>query len=76
MLDMRTVLRMTDRETDLLTVTETVERLAEMGIIVTPQTVQRWCKRGRIPAYRLPGGHYRIAVGDVDALLANTVSAA
>jgi excisionase family DNA binding protein len=33
---------------------------------VTPVAVWKWIKKGKLPAYRLPGGHYRI---DRNALL-------
>jgi len=38
---------------------------------VTPDTVLKWIKSGRLPAARTAGGHYRIAREDVDRLLGN-----
>jgi len=32
--------------------------------MVDPVTVRRWIKSGRLPAMRLPSGHYRIAQAD------------
>lgn len=36
---------------------------AEIG--VTPETLSRWIRAGRIPASRLPSGHYRIHRADL-----------
>jgi excisionase family DNA binding protein len=36
---------------------------------VTPDTILKWVKMGRLPALRTPGGHYRISEQDVQALL-------
>jgi excisionase family DNA binding protein len=36
---------------------------------VTPDTVLKWIKGGRLPAVRTAGGHYRVAEDDVDALV-------
>lgn len=36
---------------------------------VAPITVNRWIHEGRIPATRTPGGHFRIRLADVTALL-------
>ncbi|WP_237112026.1 helix-turn-helix domain-containing protein, partial [Mycobacteroides abscessus] len=35
---------------------------------VTPWTIRRWIKIGDLPATRLPGGHLRIRLSDLDAL--------
>lgn len=35
---------------------------------VTPDTVLKWVKSGRLPARRTAGGHYRIARADVESL--------
>ena len=35
---------------------------------VSPWTLRRWIKEGRIPAYKL-GTHWRVRVTDLDALL-------
>ena len=32
----------------------------------SPDSVRRWCEQGRIPGYRTPGGHWRIARRDLD----------
>ena len=37
---------------------------------VTPDTVLKWIKRGRLRARRTPGGHYRISREDLDELRA------
>ena len=37
---------------------------------VNPLTVWRWCKGGKIKAWRTPGGHYRIPKQELDRLLA------
>jgi len=36
---------------------------------VTPDTVLKWIKSGRLPAVRTAGGHYRVAEDHVDALV-------
>lgn len=36
---------------------------------VTPDTVLKWVKTGRLSATRTPGGHYRIARADIEARL-------
>ncbi len=36
---------------------------------VTPDTVLKWVKTGRLPATRTPGGHYRLARADIDRQL-------
>ena len=35
---------------------------------VTPDTVLKWVKKGKLPASRTPGGHYRIARQAIDSL--------
>ena len=37
---------------------------------VNALTVWRWCKEGKIKAWRTPGGHYRIPKQELDRLLA------
>jgi excisionase family DNA binding protein len=36
---------------------------------VSNTTVLRWIGSGRLPAFRLPGGHYRVAKNDYSCLL-------
>src|SRR5512140_1872369 len=36
---------------------------------VNPDTVLKWIKKGRLPATRTPGGHYRIEEHDLAALV-------
>jgi len=40
-----------------------VGRISE-HCLVTPTTVRRWIKRGKLSAIRLPSGHYRITKED------------
>ena len=37
---------------------------------VTPDTVLKWIKKGRLPATRTAGGHYRVALPDLEPFLA------
>ncbi len=39
-------------------------------LAVTPDTILKWIKQGRLPAIRTAGGHYRISSEVVNALLA------
>lgn len=39
---------------------------------VSPSTIVDWINRGRLPAFRTPGGHRRIKVGDLRRFLAST----
>ncbi|MDP2729832.1 MAG: helix-turn-helix domain-containing protein [Dehalococcoidales bacterium] len=32
--------------------------------LVTPTTVRRWIKAGKLQAIRLPSGHYRVSIAD------------
>jgi excisionase family DNA binding protein len=43
----------------------------EIGRIlrVDPKTVTRWCRDGRLPAVRTPGGHWRFPIAVVLAFL-------
>ena len=42
---------------------------------VTPDTVLKWIKKGKIAARRTAGGHYRIAQKSIDELLSNEIDA-
>ena len=42
---------------------------ASKSLSVTPDTILKWIKQGRISALRTPGGHYRISREDINALL-------
>lgn len=42
---------------------------AARRLSVTPDTVLKWIKNGRLPAVRTAGGHYRIAESDLDGLM-------
>jgi len=58
-----------------LTVSEATDRLNDSGMPVTRDAVQRWCREDKIPCTKLPGGHYRIHVKDVDAILSTSAEA-
>lgn len=49
--------------TDTLTLTLT-EAAARVG--VHRRTLRAWIRKGRLPATRTPGGHYRIRVADLE----------
>ena len=51
---------MVQHERHLLTLAQAARRLG-----VAPQTLSGWIARGAFPAYKTPGGHYRIAVEDL-----------
>src|SRR6266496_1212828 len=53
-----------------LTLHEASERLD-----VHPATLRQWADRGRVRAFRTPGGHRRFSAEDVDTLLATLSSA-
>lgn len=59
-----------------LTAREAAERLTGAGMPVAKDTVQRWCREGKLAAITLPGGHYRIRAEDVDAILSAPAGAA
>jgi excisionase family DNA binding protein len=40
---------------------------------VTPDTVLKWIKSGRLPAQRTAGGHYRVARAEVDRLVGGSL---
>jgi len=47
----------------------TARELADM-LGLSPETVLRWVRQGRLPAIRLPGGAIRFREGEVDQWLA------
>lgn len=51
-------------ESELLTTRKVAEMLS-----VAQSTVERWITLDRLPAIRLPSGHYRIRREDVEKLL-------
>lgn len=53
----------------LLTVLKTVERLAQAGIDVSPETVRHWARSGKVAHVTLPGGRYFFRAEDIEALL-------
>jgi excisionase family DNA binding protein len=57
------------QETGFLTPRQAAERLTAAGLSVTGPTVQRWCRKNLIPRTETPGGHYRIPVEALDAIL-------
>ncbi len=63
------VQRLENRNRDrLLSTGKAARRLS-----VTPDTVLKWIKSGRLPAVRTAGGHYRIAPNDLDSLIHDDV---
>jgi excisionase family DNA binding protein len=46
----------------------TSDEVADM-FRVKPRTIQRWARDGRITRRRTPGGHYRFARSEAEALL-------
>lgn len=42
------------------------------ALSVTPDTVLKWIKAGRLPAVRTAGGHYRVSRRDIDGLIAES----
>lgn len=45
-----------------------VEILARHGLVVSPKTVSRWGKDGKLPFVRTLGGHRRYRVADLEAI--------
>lgn len=41
---------------------------------VTPDSILKWIKSGKLPALRTPGGHHRIVRSDAEALLKESIS--
>ena len=52
---------------DYLTTFQAAEILS-----VSPDSVLKWIKSGKIIAYRTPGGHYRVEKKEIDALIQKT----
>lgn len=53
-----------------------VSRLMTLGEVaaylrVDPKTVSRWCRKGRLPSVRTPGGHHRVWATDLAEALAS-----
>jgi excisionase family DNA binding protein len=46
----------------------TTRKVAQM-LSVSQSTVERWIQLDRLPAIRLPSGHYRVRRADVERLL-------
>jgi len=59
--------RLANRDRDRLLSTGKVAK----ALSVTPDTVLKWVKSGRLPAIRTAGGHYRVAQQEVDRLVAS-----
>jgi excisionase family DNA binding protein len=45
-----------------------VEILARHGLVVSPKTVSRWGKDGKLPFVRTLGGHRRYRVADLEEI--------
>ena len=56
---------MSSEKSDLLTTGQAAKLCA-----VTPDTVLKWIKKGRLKASRTAGGHYRVALPDLEPFLA------
>jgi len=56
---------MADQKAGLLTTGQAARLCA-----VTPDTVLKWVKKGRLPATRTAGGHYRVALPDLEPFMA------
>lgn len=41
---------------------------------VDPKTVNRWVRRGKLPAVRTPGGHYRFKASQIREVLRNSMA--
>lgn len=52
------------RQTDLLSATDAATLLD-----VSPDTVRRWTRNGKVPHVRLPSGRVRYRKADIEALL-------
>lgn len=58
-----------------LTVRQATDRLNAAGVTVKKETVQRWCRDGKIKSRRMPGGQYMIRQADIDSILATAPEA-
>lgn len=58
---------MTERR--FLSIPDAAEYLGNAGITVDRTTIYQWVRNGKLPAIRLPGGGFRIAENDLEALL-------
>jgi excisionase family DNA binding protein len=58
-------LQMKSDKSDLLTTGQAAQLCA-----VTPDTVLKWIKKGKLPATRTAGGHYRVALPDLEPFMA------
>jgi excisionase family DNA binding protein len=56
---------MTDFDSDKLLTSHQVGELLQ----VNPSSINKWVNDGRIPAFRTPGGHRRIRIGDLVSFL-------
>jgi excisionase family DNA binding protein len=50
----------------LITAADAARRLG-----VNKSTASRWCQMGRLPAFKTPGGHWRVRAIDVEAMRAD-----
>jgi len=50
-----------------LTASDAAARLRQQGLQVHAETLKRWAREGRVPAFLTPSGQYRFLEGDVDA---------
>lgn len=57
------------QEPPFLTVSQATERLNQAGLAVSRDTVQRWCRDGKINSQTLPSGYYRIPTDEIEAIV-------
>lgn len=55
---------------------QAADLLCEAGMPIHANTISEWARKGKIPATRLPSGHYRIHRDEITALLATPERAA
>jgi len=53
----------------VLTTAQLAEYLRDGGVEITDEGVRRWCRKGQVPAIRLPGGQWRIRAEHARAIL-------